>query len=78
MISCAEAIRQLWSYLEDEVDSVERQHIGEHIDACRKCCGELEFLTALRQQVANSQLELPADVRGRMEQFLVDLENSRG
>jgi len=78
MMSCAEAVRQLWSYLEDEVGSAERHRIGEHVDACRKCCGELDFLAALRQYLASSQLELPAGVSGRMERFLAELEGFRG
>ncbi len=78
MISCAEAIRQLWGYLDDEVTAVDRRLIIEHIEACRKCCGEVEFLGELRRFVADAQLALPADVGVRMEAFLATLEGSRG
>lgn len=76
MISCAEAVRQLWSYLDDEVSTADRQLITQHIEACRKCCGEVEFLGDLRRFVADAELALPADVGVRMEAFLATLEGS--
>jgi hypothetical protein len=78
VISCAEAIRQLWDYLEDDVSPEDRAHIVEHVDACRRCCGEVEFLTELRRFVAAADLELPADVAARMEALLSTLEGSHG
>jgi predicted anti-sigma-YlaC factor YlaD len=78
MISCAEAVRQLWSYLDDEISGADRRLIDEHIDACRKCCGEVEFLGELNRFVAGSQLELPPDVGIRMEAFLATMEGSHG
>jgi predicted anti-sigma-YlaC factor YlaD len=78
MISCAEAVRQLWSYLEDEVSTVDRQLVTEHLEVCRKCCGEVEFLGELRRFVASSELPMPPDVGARMEAFLATLEGSHG
>lgn len=78
MISCADAVRQLWSYLEDEVSDADRRRIAEHVEACRRCCGEIEFFAALRQHLANSQLKLPAEAGARLESFLAGLEDSRG
>lgn len=76
MISCAEAVRQLWGYLDDEVTAADRRLILEHVEACRKCCGEVEFLGELRRFVTDAQLRLPADVGVRMEAFLATLEGS--
>ncbi|HEX2809971.1 MAG TPA: zf-HC2 domain-containing protein [Kineosporiaceae bacterium] len=76
MISCAEAVRQLWSYLDDEISAADRRLITEHVEACRKCCGEVEFLGELRRFVADTQLDLPQDVNVRMEAFLATLEGS--
>lgn len=78
MIDCAEAVRQLWDYLDGEVSAADRQLIAEHIEACRKCCGEVEFLGELGRFVAEAEVELPADVGVRMEAFLATLEGSSG
>ena len=78
MISCADAIRQLWDYLEDDVTSEARLRVSEHVEACRRCCGEVEFLTELRRFVAAADLELPTDVAARMDALLSTLEGSHG
>ena len=78
MISCADAVRQLWDYLEDDVGPEDRLRVFEHVGACRRCCGEVEFLTELRRFVAAADLELPADVGARMNALLSSLEGSDG
>lgn len=78
MITCAEAVRQLWSYLDGEVTAADRRLIIEHVEACRKCCGEVEFLAELRRFVAAAEPALPPDVGARMEAFLATLEGSHG
>ncbi len=74
MIRCEDALRELWGYLCDEVTPERRARIQEHLDACRRCCGEIAFLGELRKVVASSSPELPADVGVRMEAFLATLE----
>jgi len=79
VIRCEDAIRDLWGYLADEVAPAERHRIAEHLDACRRCCGELEFLGELQRYVATArEHDLPADVGVRMERFLLMLERSDG
>jgi mycothiol system anti-sigma-R factor len=75
MISCAEAVRRLWEYLDDELAEPERAQVEEHLSVCRRCCGEVEFAEELRKflQAAASD-ELPDDVRSRLTQTLDDLE----
>ncbi len=76
MIRCEDAIRELWGYLTDEIGPAERKRVAEHLDACRRCCGELEFLGELRHFVASAGERLPADVGLRMEAFLATLEGA--
>jgi anti-sigma factor RsiW len=76
VISCEDAIRELWGYLADEIGPGERRRVADHLDACRRCCGELEFLGELRRFVASAGEQLPADVGVRMEAFLATLEGS--
>ena len=77
MISCAEAVRQLWEYLDRELDPADRERVEQHLAFCRTCCGELEFAEELQDFMARQgQDDLPADVRKRLESLLSDLEGS--
>lgn len=67
MIPCAEAVRQLWAYLDGVVDEPSREAIDEHLSFCRRCCGEVEFAEELRAFLAvQAAEELPDDVRARL------------
>lgn len=74
MISCSQAARQLWDYVEGAVDDVQRQVLEEHLSVCRRCCGEVEFAEELRGFLANNgDADLPEDVRVRFTSFLNEL-----
>jgi mycothiol system anti-sigma-R factor len=74
MISCSEATRQLWEYLDATVDAAAREAIEEHLARCRRCCGELEFAKELRRFLASSARdEVPDDVLRRLNQTLEEL-----
>lgn len=75
MITCAEAVRQLWDYLDGIVDESQRELVEEHLAFCRRCCGELEFAEELRAfMAAHAADELPEDVRERLAVTLDELE----
>jgi mycothiol system anti-sigma-R factor len=75
VITCAEAVRQLWAYLDGVVEESERAAVEEHLAFCRRCCGELEFAEELRGFLAaQAAEELPADVRARLTATLEALE----
>lgn len=75
MISCSEAVRQLWDYLEREVSAADAARIEEHLGVCRRCCGEVEFAHELRRFLADrARLDMPADVERRLERFLDAVE----
>jgi mycothiol system anti-sigma-R factor len=74
MISCSEALKRLWEYLDATVDPATREAIEEHLARCRRCCGELEFAEELRRFLARSGREqLPDDVRRRLNDTLEGL-----
>lgn len=74
MISCSEAVKQLWDYLDDAVKGPQKEALEEHLGVCRKCCGEVEFAEELRSFLAdNAADELPADVRARLTEHLEEL-----
>ena len=75
MITCAEAVRQLWEYLEGDVEERDRAAIEEHLTFCRRCCGEAAFAEELRGFLARSAAEeLPADVKTRLVATLDELD----
>jgi anti-sigma factor (TIGR02949 family) len=75
MISCAEATRRMWEYLDATVDEPTREAIEEHLARCRRCCGELEFAKELRGFLASStHIDVPDDVLRRLDQTLKELE----
>ena len=74
MIGCAEAMRQLWEYLDATVDAADGALVEEHLARCRRCCGELEFAVELRRLFADSRRDdLPEDVLHRLNETLEDL-----
>ena len=71
MISCSDAVKQLWAYLDGEVAESDRQAIEEHLDVCKRCCGEAEFADELRGFLATHAAEdLPAATRQRLVTFM--------
>jgi SAM-dependent methyltransferase len=49
VISCAEATKRLWEYLDATIDATTKEALEEHLARCLRCCGELEFARELRQ-----------------------------
>lgn len=75
MISCSDAVRQLWDYLEDEVVERDRAAVEEHLAFCRRCCGEVEFAQELRGLLAAAaDIELPPTVEARLAATLDELD----
>ncbi|MBA4861238.1 zf-HC2 domain-containing protein [Streptomyces sp. PSKA54] len=74
MITCSEAVRRLWEYLDAMVDEADREAVEEHLSLCRRCCGELEFAVELRRRLLGSgRGDIPADVLRRLNQTLEEL-----
>ena len=75
MITCAEAVRQLWEYLDGLVEETDREAIEEHLSFCRRCCGELDFAEELRAFLAQpDERDMPVDVKARLLATLSELE----
>lgn len=71
MISCTQAVRQLWEYLDGSADASDRAAIEAHLALCRRCCGELEFARELRVLLARVGSEsIPDDVMSRLNETL--------
>jgi anti-sigma factor (TIGR02949 family) len=73
-ITCSEAVRKLWDYLDHTITAEDQERVEKHLSFCRSCCGELEFAKELRGFLASGGAEeIPADVRARLERFVEDL-----
>jgi anti-sigma factor (TIGR02949 family) len=74
MISCDEAVRQLWDYLDRALSPEDFEAVEGHLAFCRRCCGEAEFARELRNFLASQSAgEVPAHVRDRLERFVDEL-----
>lgn len=74
MISCAEAVKPLWAYLDRALSAEERQRVEEHLAFCRTCCGEVEFAEELQRFLGSQKPdEIPSGIRRRLEAMLADL-----
>ena len=74
MISCDEAVGQLWDYLDRRLAPADLVAVEDHLAFCRRCCGEVEFARELRRFLASRAAgEVPADVRARLERFVDEI-----
>jgi mycothiol system anti-sigma-R factor len=77
MITCAEAVEQLWEYLDGTLADGDRLAIEEHLSFCRRCCGEVEFAEELRGFLAREAAEeIPNDIRMRLLATLDELDSA--
>lgn len=74
MIDCNQAVRQLWNYLEGELAEEDRHAVEEHLDLCKRCCGEAEFASELRKMLHSQDgPDLSNDAKARLTEFLEQL-----
>ena len=68
MIDCPEAVRRMWAYLDHSLERGPVEEFETHLEACQRCCGELEFSRHMREMVAAKGSEtLPDPLRRRIE-----------
>lgn len=69
MIDCREAVRRMWTYLDQALEPPSTDELEAHLETCQRCCGELEFSRHVRERVAASDTStvLTPEVRGRIE-----------
>ena len=71
MIDCPEAVRRMWAFLDHAPESGPVEEFETHLEACQRCCGELEFSRHLKEMVAATGAEtLPDPLRRRLEMLL--------
>jgi mycothiol system anti-sigma-R factor len=71
MIDCREAVRRMWAYLDHALERGPVEELESHLDACQRCCGELEFSRHVKEMVAAAGSEtLPDPLRRRIDLLL--------
>ena len=71
MIDCPEAVRRMWAYIDHALERSPTVEFETHLEACQRCCGELEFSRHLKEMVATTGSEtLPPSLRDRLETLL--------
>ncbi len=70
-LRCEDVIRQIYDYLDRELDDGTRAAIDHHLDRCRECYSRAEFERRLRKRVADTcTAEVPDGLRERIEALL--------
>lgn len=71
MIDCTEAVRRMWGYLDHSIEHGPSKELETHLEACQRCCGELEFSRHLKEMAAKVGSEtLPDPLRRRIDVLL--------
>lgn len=71
MIDCREAVRRMWAYIDHALEPGPTEEIESHLEACQRCCGELEFSRHLKEVVAASgSASLPDPLRKKIDLLL--------
>ena len=71
MIGCSEAVRRMWAYIDHALELGPTEEFEAHLEACQRCCGELEFSRHLKEIVAASGSDsLPDPLRKKIDLLL--------
>lgn len=78
-INCREAVRQLWDYLDDELDDQRMVEVRQHLLICKKCLPHAEFgqrfIRALSR--ARERHAMPPEVKAQVMSALAEAGFSR-
>ncbi|WP_440994938.1 anti-sigma factor family protein [Arhodomonas sp. SL1] len=70
-VTCEEVIRQLFAYLDRELDAATRAELDHHMDTCRECFSRAEFERRLRERVREATAEeAPERLHRRVQDIL--------
>lgn len=74
-IDCDEVMRQLFDFLDGEVDETAEHEIHHHIDECRSCFSRVEFERVLKERIRGSKDEaLPESLQKRVADLMKNLD----
>lgn len=69
--NCEDALEELYSFLDDELDDLRRAHIKRHLDDCTPCLEVYDFHAELRVMISNKcRDKVPTELRDRIARIL--------
>ena len=72
-IDCDEVMRQLFDYLDDEVEIAAGDEIHHHIEECRSCFTRVEFEKQIKDRVRSAGKDsAPESLRNRITDLMKD------
>jgi mycothiol system anti-sigma-R factor len=71
--SCEEALKNLFEYLDHQLEEQDREAMNAHLHDCRSCFSRAEFEKRLKEKLAQSgKEEAPAELKQRIRKILQD------
>ncbi len=75
MLSCEEALRMLFAYLDGELEDSENHDVGQHLQACRSCFSRAEFEKRLKSHLGELRAQpVPAEFESRIRSLIRQFE----
>lgn len=72
-IDCDEVMRQLFDYLDDEVNITAHDEIHHHIEECRSCFSRVEFERQLKNRIQGAGKDsAPESLQKRVTDLMKD------
>ena len=70
--TCADVVRHLWDYLDEQLTPEGAERLRAHMTACEKCRGYSDYQACFLEAVAKlrANLDAPASVRERLAEGL--------
>ena len=71
-MTCKEAVRHLYPFLDGELDKRKSRAIRRHLDWCRACCTKFDFESALKALTREKarEGEVPPSLRQRIASMI--------
>lgn len=71
MVTCAQVLKELSNYIDEDVDPQLRAEIEKHLRGCRRCSVLLDSTRKTLRIVGDDRVfEVPADYSERLHRFL--------
>ncbi len=79
-MTCEEATKQLYEYLDSELEKGDYSRIKKHLEVCQKCCEKFEFEQVLKKVVRDRVRihRVPQSVRENIVRQLSERHEERG
>lgn len=70
-IDCEQALKQVFAYIDHELDEHDHEAMQEHLDTCRACFSRVEFEQRLKHKVGELRdKEASPDIRDKIKSMI--------